>query len=122
MNKIITSKVIKIGASAIFDDFNILILFGEKVPVGVDEFSIIHRPDTAFPKDFLKKGSKIVFNQQEFMIEEIGDVANETLHDLGHVALYFGLDEGAELLPGSILLTPYYLPKIAAGDEIVFIQ
>lgn len=122
MNEKITSRVIKIGDSAIFDDYKILILFGEQVPQGVDEISVIHRFDQPFPKDYLQVGSKIIFNNHEFVIEEIGDVANETLHDLGHASLYFGLDDDTDLLPGSILLAPYELPDVSVDDEIIFVR
>ena len=122
MDKIVKSQIISIGESAIFDDYKILILFGEIAPVGIDEVSIIHRYLDEANEEMLTKGSKLFFGNQEYVIEEIGDIANETLHELGHASLYFGLDEGVDLLPGSILLKPYQLPTLAIGDVIKFVK
>ena len=55
-------------------------------------------------------------------MEEIGEVAGTTLNELGHISLYFGLEEGTELMAGAALLSPYKVPNIEVGDEIQFIQ
>lgn len=118
----IKSTILKIGDSAIFEDYKILILFGEKAPIGIDEISVIHRFENEINEEMLVEGSSIIFGNQKYKIENIGHVANETLHDLGHATLYFGLDEGTDLLPGSILLSPSIMPTIAVGDTIQFVK
>lgn len=118
----ITSKVIEIGEMAIFDDYEILILFNDSAPVGIRDVSIIHTFNEEPNREMLQVGSKILFNDTEYLVEDLGNVANETLFDLGHVSLYFGLDEGTELMPGAALLSPYKKPEIKTGDTITFIK
>jgi len=36
--------------------------------------------------------------------------------------MYFKLEEGATLLPGSALLSPNKVPQLKAGDVITFIK
>jgi PTS system glucitol/sorbitol-specific IIA component len=119
---IIKSTVVEIGELAYFDDYDILILFNDTAPVGIRDVSIVHTFIDEPNKNMLKKGSKICFNDLEYTVEEIGNVANETLFDLGHVSLYFGLEEGTDLMPGSVLLSPYVKPEVKAGDTITFIK
>lgn len=64
----------------------------------------------------------MMFGNQKYTVTDIGDVANSTLIELGHVSLYFGLEDGAELLPGSILLKPEIMPELHVGDVIEFIK
>lgn len=118
----ITSKITEIGEDAFFEGYPILILFNDTAPEGIREVSIIHTFETPPNKEMLVKGSKIYFADQEYTVEDIGYVANETLYDLGHVSLYFGLEEGTELLPGSAKLHPYTVPTIKVGDVIKFVK
>lgn len=119
---ILTTRVTEIGEDAFFDGYPILILFNDSAPKGIREISIIHKFTTPATKETLKQGSKILFNEQEYVVEELGDVANATLYDLGHISLYFGLEEGTSLLPGSAKLYPYKVPTINVGDTITFVK
>ena len=119
---LIKSKVLEIGEMAYFDGYPILILFNNSAPAGLREVSIIHEFTTPANKEMLKKGSKILFNEKMYTVDAIGDVANQTFYDLGHVSLYFGLEEGAELLPGSVLLSPSEVPQVKVGDILQFIK
>lgn len=118
----IQSQIIEIGDMAFFEDYRILILFNETAPPALKEVSIIHRFQSEPPQSLLAKGSTIIFNDQEYVVEKLGELANQTLHDLGHASLYFGLDDSTELLPGAILLHPYRLPELRVGDTIKFIK
>lgn len=122
MSKVIKSKVLEIGELAYFDDYDILILFNDSAPVGIRDVSIIHSFEDQPNKHMIQEGSKIYFNDIEYTVEAVGDVVNETLFDLGHASLFFGLEEGTDLLPGAILLTPYVKPIVKAGDTITFIK
>lgn len=118
----IKSKIIQIGDEAVFDTHKILILFGEDVPEYLKDYSIIHRYTSEVTEDLVKKGGKINFGVQTYNVVDVGNIANETLTSLGHASLYFGLEEGAELLPGSILLEPEIMPDLNVGDVIEFIS
>lgn len=118
----ILSVIKNIGDSAYFDTHKILILFGPKVPEYMEEFVIKHEFIDSPHEIMLEKGSKVFFGDQEYTVEDIGEVANKTLYDLGHASFYFGLEEGSNLLPGSILLTPYVLPIINIDDPIIFLR
>lgn len=119
--RVVKSKVIEIGELSTFDDEPVIILFNDTAPIGLREVCIIHEFEETPPKDFLKKGSKMIFNGKEYTIEKIGHVANETFYDLGHISLYFDYDEVSEVLPGSAFLSPKEKPILKEGDNIEFI-
>lgn len=118
----ISTKIVEIGELAISDEWKILILFNTTAPAEFREISVIHQFKDTPQKEMLKKGSKIMFGNTTYTVEDIGSVANQTLYDLGHISLYFGLEEGANLLPGSALLSPYIMPEVKVGDSIRFIK
>lgn len=116
----VKSTVKEIGEFAFFEDVPVLILFNSTAPEGLREVCVIHDFDEVANQEMLKEGSKIVFGEQEYTVEKIGDVANSTLYELGHISLYFDLKD-EELLPGSAALSPNEIPKIEPGDVIQFI-
>jgi glucitol/sorbitol PTS system EIIA component len=118
----ISSKIVEIGELAISEEYPILILFNTTAPAEFKEISVIHEFKDTPQKEMLKKGSKIMFGNTTYTVEDIGYVANQTLYDLGHISLYFGLEEGTNILPGSAVLTPYKLPEVKVGDTIRFIK
>lgn len=115
------STVIEIGEESFFEEVPVVILFNETAPEGLREVCIIHRFEEEPPENLLKKGSRIKFGTQEYTIEDIGHLANQSLHELGHISLYFNYGDGQDLLPGSAFLSPPTLPKIEVGDTIEFI-
>ncbi len=117
----VKSKVIEIGELSTFEDEPVIILFNNTAPIGLREVCIIHEFEETPPKDFLKKGSKMIFAGEEYTIEQIGHVANDTFHELGHISLYFDYDEESEVLPGSAFLSPKNKPILKEGDSIEFI-
>ena len=118
--EIIKSEIKEIGVDSHFEGEPIMILFNSTAPEGLRDVCVIHDFTDEPNKDMLKKGSKMIFGDQEYMVEDIGGVANETLFDLGHASLYFELAEGEELMPGAIKLTPNKLPDVKVGDVIQF--
>lgn len=118
----IKSMVTEIGEFAELEDEPVIILFNDTAPPGLREVCIIHEFEEPIEKDYLQKGSKIIFGDSEYTVENIGHVANETLYDLGHTSLYFEYDDVNEILPGSVYLSPNRKPHVEAGDVITFIK
>ncbi len=118
----VKSIVKEIGELAFFEDEPILILFNTTAPNGLREVCVIHDFEDVPERNMLKKGSKIFFDDQEYTVVDIGNVANETLFDLGHISLYFDLPEGEQVLPGSAALYPNKVPQIKVGTTIKFIK
>ncbi|QZN88159.1 PTS glucitol/sorbitol transporter subunit IIA [Vagococcus lutrae] len=117
----IKSTISEIGEFSYFEDEPIIILFNDLAPEGLREVCIIHNFEEKPEGDLLKVGSKIIFGEKEYEVVEIGHTANKTLRELGHASFYFDLDEGSELLPGSVSLSPHVLPLLNVGDSISFI-
>ena len=120
--KEIRSRVLEVGELAYFDEYEILILFNESAPVELRDVSIVHTFIDEPHQDMLKIGSKIMFQDQEYTIDEIGPLATEKLVELGHASFFFGMEEETQLLPGAILLHPHKRPILKAGDVITFIK
>lgn len=118
----VKSVVKEVGEFAELEDEPVIILFNDTAPPGLREVCVIHEFDAPIEKDYLQKGSKIIFGDEEFTIENIGNVANETLYDLGHISLYFDYDNLEDILPGSAYLSPKRKPLVKAGDTITFVK
>lgn len=117
MSKFITS-IKKIGAEAFFESLPVLILFDESAPTELADVSIIHSNNPSEHQEVLAVGRKIYFGDQEYTIKKVGDSANKNFQELGHISLYFDLNEEDDLLPGAISLTPNQLPTLHEGDTI----
>lgn len=115
------STVIELGEDSFFEEEAVMILFDKTAPEGLREVCVIHEFEEEPPKELLKEGSRIVFGGQEYTVEKIGHVANSTLHELGHISLYFKYDDDQEILPGSAFLSPNNVPKLKEGDTIEFL-
>lgn len=93
-------------------------MFGSKCPDELKDVCIIHEyMDTPEP-EMLKVGNKLQIGQYEYIIESVGNVANKNLYSLGHIMISFSPE--VEILPGSILVSPYVVPEVKTGDIIQF--
>ena len=117
----IKSEVKEIGEFAFFEDVPVLILFNTTAPEGLREVCVIHDFQDDPNEQMLQEGSKILFGDQPYVVEQIGHLANSSLLELGHVSLYFDLGN-EELLPGSVALHPNVVPEVNVGDIIQFIK
>lgn len=109
-------NVVKIGEYV--HDFkaeNIFILFGTSATPELVEFSIIIDFEKNQDGQYFREGSKFVINNKEYIVHKVGEIANENFHKLGHVAVY--LNSEAELLPGSIMMSPDEYPDFKVGDS-----
>ena len=117
-NHICEVKIVGIGSGAMdFIEKKILMLFGETVGNGVEEYSVrITMPE--FSREIAAEDT-LSFGGKEYKVTAIGDEAMETLRLLGHCTLRF---DGSEepVLPGSIHLEDMEMPEIRVGDTIFF--
>lgn len=112
--------VTNIGKEAYFEDYPLLILFNEEVPDELRDSCILHRfLSTPTPEKFVC-GAKIHFDQEEYIVTEIGNVAFENFRQFGHLSFYFGSGRG--VLPGAIRLDRPDLPELKVDSLIVFIE
>ncbi|MGX7059349.1 PTS glucitol/sorbitol transporter subunit IIA [Vagococcus humatus] len=116
------AKIISIGPKAIDSHENILILFGEEVTDTLREFSIIQELDES-EKLVLKTGSQIKFNDQTYVVEQVGASANEHLNSIGHISVIFDKSPKEDLLgSSSVYVSPYRLPDLSVGDMITYVE
>lgn len=114
------SIVDEIGELALsFGNENIMVLFMKGSPKELLEFSISHEVKIQLSEN-IKKGDILKIDDSLYNVTEIGDVANNTLKEMGHATLRFDSSNEA-LLPGNIHLSPSILPNIIIGSKIQFI-
>lgn len=116
------AKIISIGPKAIDSHENILILFGEEVTDTLREFSVIQALEES-EKLVLTTGSQIKFNNQTYVVEQVGASANDHLNSIGHISIIFDESPKEELLgSSSVYVSPYHLPKLSVGDIITYVE
>lgn len=112
------TEVVGIGPSALeFEGEKLLVLFGENSPEELLEFSVAHRVKEGLSGEVMA-GDIMVIDRNEYTVTAVGDVANKTLGEIGHVSLRFDGAEGARL-PGNIHLFPDRFPDIKDGTRIL---
>lgn len=117
----LSTKIVFIGDSALDlgKESNLLIVFDETMTdETLRDIAAIHT--VAELTEDVVKGDTLVIGAQEFKVTAVGDVALNTLRELGHCTLKFdGLDEVE--LPGEIQLKGDGYPVIEVGTEIKFL-
>ncbi len=105
---------------SLVDDFleeGIIILFGPEATPDLQEISIVH-DGIKVKAPQLCEGGQIVIGTMTYHIKKVGEHANQSLNELGHVSLYFRETDGADL-PGSVVIEPDCPPEIMVGDQIL---
>ena len=113
------TNVIEVGELAFFESFPLLVLFNDSAPDGLRDVCIIHEPEEPLKQDILFVGGEVHFDDQVYTIEKVGPIANKNLQELGHVSMYFEIEN--ELLPGAVLLSPSHVPKVEVNTTIKII-
>lgn len=94
------------------------ILFGEPLPDALAEVSLVHKTRQA-PSRPIRAGDTLELGGVALALDEVGELANLNLTDLGHIVVYVNSPE-QELLPGAIKATGTSRPHPAVGSPIVF--
>jgi|SRR5699024_5890702 len=114
------AKILEIGPLVPdFKEENLLVLFGKSAPPELREFSVIHDSEKQ-SKNVIKKEGILRIGNDKYTIRKVGDEANKNLYELGHLSIYFGENNGQEVLPGAILVTPNVFPDLEINDLITF--
>ncbi len=118
-NELWNATVDRIGEfTAEMFDGGCYILFGEPLPDALAEVSLVHKTRQA-PSRPIRAGDTLELGGVELAIDEVGELANLNLTDLGHIVVYVNSPE-QELLPGAIKATGPSRPQPAVGTPIVF--
>jgi glucitol/sorbitol PTS system EIIA component len=114
------SVVSSIGPMALdFVEDKVLILFGPQAPAELKEVAIIHEFENEAQEPVVV-GQRLLIDDQVYHVLTLGTEANHNLLELGHISIYF-TEPPAEILPGSVYVSPFNFPKIAVGSKIQFL-
>lgn len=111
------SNVIEVGPLVQqFEEELLIILFGPDATKELKEVSVIH-DFIEEPNEVLKTGARILFDDQEYEILQVGGEANKNFEELGHISVYFR-DQEEEVLPGAVVVSPAKFPTIKEDTVI----
>lgn len=112
------TMVTSIGQDAYFEDYPILVLFNEDAPAELKDICILHQFINTPEPDTFVSGAKVRFDEAEYTITEVGNVAFENFSRLGHLSFHFGSE--IDVLPGSIGLDRAKVPRLRLDSLIEF--
>lgn len=95
-----------------------LVLFDETAPKELHEISVLHAGKKVYQE--VEPGDVLVIDGHEFEIYFVGDRANQSLKELGHVTFKF--DGSKEDMPGSICIEPKEMPEIQSDSLIQIVR
>lgn len=95
-----------------------LITFGEPALVSLKDFCYFVEVNSVAGE--IKPGNRLVIDDNEYKITEVGEIAAENLGKLGHLTVFFNGDR--ECLPGSICVEKGQIPQLQVGSRISIIE
>lgn len=111
------STIVELGKEwEMMKEVNMLILFNETAPQELKDIAVIH--DSSGVKEKVAIGDHMYLGDESYKILFVGDVANETLRDLGHATFNFNGESHSDL-PGTVCLEKKEIPRLEEGQEIV---
>ncbi|MBO0958672.1 PTS glucitol/sorbitol transporter subunit IIA [Neobacillus sp. MM2021_6] len=117
----IESVVSSVGPMALdFEEDHVLIFFGPQAPDELREVAIIHEVVESGSTS-IHAGQPFHIDDQKYEVVSVGTEAYQNLSELGHISVYF-TEPPAEILPGSIYVSPPVFPKISIGSKIQFLN
>ncbi|WP_084648228.1 PTS glucitol/sorbitol transporter subunit IIA [Acidipropionibacterium thoenii] len=102
----------------------VMILFGEPVPDALAEVSVVHKLGGAAAVSAASEvapGDEVRLGAEVFTIDEVGDVANRNLADLGHIVVYVN-NPDQPLLPGALKAHGADIKTPAIGQTVALIR
>jgi PTS system glucitol/sorbitol-specific IIA component len=103
---------------AAFKEQKLLILFDENAPKELHDITVLHT--NRKNNGEIKQNDILMIDEQAFRIHFVGDTANKTIQELGHVTLKF--DGSPEDLPGTICVEDKPIPDVQVGSRIQIVR
>jgi PTS system glucitol/sorbitol-specific IIA component len=120
LKKIYDVRVVAIGSSV--EDFikeKMVVIFGEQAPKELHDIAVLHTGGIL--EADIEAGDTLSVDGEEFKVTAVGNVANQTMRDLGHATLNFNGEEQPDL-PGTICIEERPLPDFKESSTITFIR
>lgn len=119
MSVLFEAKVAEIGEMvAHLAEEKMMILFNQSAPKELRDVSVIHVDHKN--SGTVQVGDTLKFDDQSYRIVFVGDKANDTLQELGHVTLKFNGEK--QDLPGSICLEDKPFPTLSPETVIQVVR
>ncbi|MCG1009552.1 PTS glucitol/sorbitol transporter subunit IIA [Salinicoccus sp. ID82-1] len=111
------STIVELGKEwEMMKEGDMLILFNETAPQELKDIAVIHNGSGV--TEPVAAGDYMHLGDTSFEILFVGDVANETLRDLGHATFNFNGESHSDL-PGTVCLEKKEIPELREGQEII---
>jgi PTS system glucitol/sorbitol-specific IIA component len=113
-------NVVSIGNSV--EDFikeKMVVIFGEEAPKELHDIAVLHSGGNLLEE--IMAGDTLSIDGVQFKVTAVGNVANQTIRDLGHATLNFNGSEQPDL-PGTICIEDKPLPAIKPSSTIAFFR
>lgn len=114
------SYITHIGKDAFEEAESMLVLFGEQATEMIRNVSVLQSFDEEESREQLREGHRILFGDNAYTIQHIGEQVNDNLSSLGHCVLIFKEKGEEDQLPNSIYLWPHQLPELAENMVISY--
>ncbi|WP_057893355.1 PTS glucitol/sorbitol transporter subunit IIA [Lacticaseibacillus brantae] len=118
----VTATISAIGPQALSPDDPMVILFDDSATEALRAVTLIQdfQARTALETINLSIGDTIDIDNQEFTLTYVGQLANENLHAIGHVALVFAPVPEHDRLENALYLTPTQVPDFHVDTRITY--
>lgn len=114
------TKIIEIGPKAISETDPMLILFDDTATDEVKKVALVQELIEEEPNYKITTNSHIHFDDQVYQVEHVGDKVNQMLQEIGHATIIFAERHEDHDLPNTIYVSPYQLPALSVGTEIIY--
>lgn len=94
-----------------------LILFDKDVPPAYENMVVSHTKGKL--TEDIVPGDRLIIADREYTVSDVGEAANQTIREHGHVTLVFGRKKAE--MPGQITLEQSNAPRVMIGDNIIFL-
>ncbi len=98
---------------------DMIILFGDNAPDTLKDYC--YTIDVLPTNETITEGMSINFDDQDYIIKTVGNLAERNLVNLGHLTVNFTGDP-AQCLPGAIVVEQKQAPKLDIGTIIEIIN
>lgn len=112
-----TATISHIGSdSAMMIEEGVVILFGEPVPPALADVALVHTNSEKAVRE-IAPGDVITIGDATYTIDDLGELANNNLNELGHIVLYVKKTDQT-VLPGAVIVSGATGITPTVGDVI----